>query len=237
MGGLSRLDAVRVEGDAHRILGVEIPAHRSHAAGSSPAAPTAGRTCGWPAASARDAGSAARAWATTSWSARKLPAIRVRLVTPDLALLDAAIDDRPALGRALDCEVAEGWDVFPQALQRSRDAVAADPGSTRWGTRLFVLDEPRTLVGLGGFKGPPRDGVLEIGYAVAPAWEGRGIATAAARELLREAFTAPGLQAVIAHTLPGPGASVRVLEKTGFVADGEIPDDDLGTTWRFRLDL
>ncbi len=158
-------------------------------------------------------------------------------MTPDLALLDAAIDDRPALGRALDCEVAEGWDVFPQALQRARDAVAADPGSTRWGTRLFVLDEPRTLVGLGGFKGPPRDGVLEIGYAVAPAWEGRGIATAATRELLREAFTAPGLQAVIAHTLPGPGASVRVLEKTGFVADGEIPDDDLGTTWRFRLDL
>ena len=119
----------------------------------------------------------------------------------------------------------------------SRDAVAADPDSTRWGTRLFVVDEPRTLVGLGGFKGPPRDGVLEIGYAVAPSWEGRGIATAATRELLREAFTAPGLRAVIAHTLAGPGASVRVLEKTGFVPDGEVPDDDLGTTWRFRLDL
>ncbi len=166
-----------------------------------------------------------------------MPAIRVRLVTPDLALLDAAIDDRPALGRALDCEVAEGWDVFPQALERARDAVAADPDSTRWGTRLFVLDEPRTLVGLGGFKGPPRDGVLEIGYAVAPSWEGRGIATAATRELLREAFTSPGLRAVIAHTLAGPGASVRVLEKTGFVPDGEVPDDDLGTAWRFRLDL
>jgi hypothetical protein len=41
----------------------------------------------------------------------------VRRVTPDLALLDAAIDDPPALGRALGCEVAEGWDVFPKALR------------------------------------------------------------------------------------------------------------------------
>lgn len=34
------------------------------------------------------------------------------------------------------------------------------------------LDEPRTLVGWGGFKGAPRDGVVELGYAVAPAWTG-----------------------------------------------------------------
>ena len=124
--------------------------------------------------------------------------------------------------------MAEGWDVFPQALQRSRDAVAADPDSTRWGTRLFVVDEPRTLVGLGGFKGPPRDGVIEIGYAVAPSWEGRGIATTATRELLREAFTSPGLRAVIAHTLPRPGASVRVLEKTGFVPTARSPTKTSG---------
>ena len=31
----------------------------------------------------------------------------------------------------------------------------ANPEGTRWGTRLFVLDEPPTLVGWGGFKGPP----------------------------------------------------------------------------------
>ena len=122
---------------------------------------------------------------------------------------------------------------FSARATRSRPIPAARAGEPA----CSCVDEPRTLVGLGGFKGPPRDGVLEIGYAVAPAWEGRGIATAATRELLREAFTASGLQAVIAHTLPGPGASVRVLEKTGFVPDGEIPDDDLGTTWRFRLDL
>jgi [ribosomal protein S5]-alanine N-acetyltransferase len=159
--------------------------------------------------------------------------VTVTLVTADLALLDAALDDRAALARALDCEIAEGWDVFPRSLRRARDAVAADPERARWGTRLFVLEDPRTL---GGFKGPPRDGVVELGYAIAPAWEGRGLATAAARALLREAFAAPEVQSVVAHTLPGPGPSARVLEKTGFAREGEVSDDDVGRVWRFRVD-
>lgn len=139
-----------------------------------------------------------------------------------------------ALAQALGCEVADGWAVFPGAVARTRDAVVADPGSVRWGTRFFVVDDPRTLVGWGGFKGPPRDGAVELGYAVAPGWEGRGVASAAVRELLREAWAAPEVQAVLAHTLAGPGASVRVLEKTGFVHDGAAEDDDVGALWRFR---
>ena len=161
---------------------------------------------------------------------------RIRVVTPDLELLDAALRGRAALQSALGCEVAEGWDVFPEALRSTREAVAADPDRTRWGTRLFLLDRPRTLVGWGGFKGPPIDGLVELGYAIAPRWEGRGLATAAVHELMREAFVAPEVQTVIAHTLPEPNASVRVLEKTGFRRDGEMPDDDVGTAWRFRLD-
>jgi ribosomal-protein-alanine N-acetyltransferase len=165
-----------------------------------------------------------------------MPVGDVLLVTPDLALLDAAVDDPAALERALGHEVAEGWSGFPGALRSARDAVAADPDSARWGVRLFVLDEPRILVGWGGFKGPPRDGVVELGYEIAPGWAGRGLATAAVRALLREAFAAPEVQTVIAHTLAEPGASARVLEKTGFVLQGEVPEEEVGTAWRFRLD-
>jgi [ribosomal protein S5]-alanine N-acetyltransferase len=160
--------------------------------------------------------------------------MHVRLMTPDLAALDAALDGREALARAVGCEVADGWAVFPGAVRRTRDAVAADPASVLWGTRFFIVDEPRTLVGWGGFKGPPRDGVVELGYAVAPSWEGRGVASAAVREMLREAWAAPEVQAVLAYTLAGPGASVRVLEKTGFVHDGAAEDGDVGAVWRFR---
>ena len=165
-----------------------------------------------------------------------MPAALVRLVTPDLRLLDAAIDDPQALGRALGSDVAEGWNVFPGALRATRDVVAADPDSTRWGARLFVLDEPRTLVGWGGFKGPPRDGAIELGYEIAPNWEGRGLATAAVGELLREAFAVPEVRTILAHTLAEPGASARVLEKAGFRREGEVPDAEVGTAWRYQLD-
>jgi len=165
-----------------------------------------------------------------------MPDVVVRLVTVDLALLNAALGDRAQLERALGCDVADGWDVFPQALRRTRDQVADDPQSARWGARLFVVQEPRTLVGWGGFKGRPRDGVIELGYAVAPSWQGRGVATAAVREMLREAFAVPEVQAIIAHTRAEPDPSARVLEKVGFVRAGEVPNEAVGTAWRFRLD-
>jgi RimJ/RimL family protein N-acetyltransferase len=119
-------------------------------------------------------------------------------------------------------------------LRRARDAVAADPGGARWGMRLFVAGAPRTLVGFGGFKGPPREGAVELGYAIAPSWEGRGLATAAVRAMLREAFADPAVGSVLAHTRPGPGASARVLEKAGFADEGEVPDEQIGTARRFR---
>ena len=160
-------------------------------------------------------------------------------MTCDLALLDAAIGDRAALQRIVDGAVADGWVVFPSSLQRARDVLAVDPGSARWGPRLFVVAAPRTLVGWGGFKGPPdAAGAVEIGYAVAPAREGHGVATAAAGALVAEAWATPDVRAVQAHTLPDPAgaASVRVLEKLGFVRDGENLDGDVGVVWRFRLD-
>ena len=98
-----------------------------------------------------------------------------------------------------------------------------------------MAGEPPELVGWGGFKGPPRDGTVELGYAVAPAREGRGLATAAVRAMLRDAFADPGVHAVIAHTLPEPGPSPRVLEKAGFTRTGEVTGDHGEPVWRFRI--
>lgn len=159
------------------------------------------------------------------------------LLVPDLALLDAALAGSEELGRALSgYQVAEGWEGFPEAIPQVRDAVASDPAVTRWGTRLFLLEEPPTLAGWGGFKGPPADGTVELGYAVAPAVRGRGIAAAAVREMLREAYAADEVVAVVAHTLPEANASTRVLERTGFVLDSEDAEEDGEPVWRWRHD-
>jgi RimJ/RimL family protein N-acetyltransferase len=162
--------------------------------------------------------------------------VQVHLITPDLELIDMAIGRPSELERRLDCEIVEDWFVFPGALLHTREAVSLNPASARWGTRFFITDEPPELVGLGGFKGAPKDGIVELGYAVASQREGRGIATAAVAQLITEAFAIPEIKTILADSLPDGGASQRVLEKTGFTHDGEGPAHEGMPTHRFRLD-
>ena len=125
--------------------------------------------------------------------------------------------------------LAPGWAV-PGALEPTVEALEAgvDPA---WLTHLLV--HGGTVVGMGGFTGPPCDGEVEIGYRVAPALRGRGIATAAVRAWVARARTA-GLCRVVARTDdPRHGASATVLARTGFVRD---PGRDDEYRW-WRLDL
>ena len=100
------------------------------------------------------------------------------------------------------------------------------------GTRLYVLEGQR-VVGSGGVKAPPSaEGEVEIGYGMAPAWQGHGLGTRAARALTEEAL-AHGAQRVSACTRPDNIASWRLLERIGFMRDGERADPDDGMLWRW----
>ena len=156
----------------------------------------------------------------------------VRLVRAELHLMDAALAGDEALAQALGHYVVPGWATFREALGPTRDAVAADPSGAVWGTRFFVAGDPPELVGWGGFKGPPRDGVVELGYEIAENRQGRGLATAATRAMLAEAFADEEVSLVIAHTLAERNASSRVLEKAGFVYDGEAREGS-DVIWRY----
>jgi RimJ/RimL family protein N-acetyltransferase len=158
----------------------------------------------------------------------------VRLITPSLELLDAALMGDDALAKALGRPVVPGWVSFTAALPPTRAALAEDADEGRWGTRLFLAGDPEELVGWGGFKGPPRNGTVELGYEIAPARQRRGLATEAVRAMLDQAFAWPEVDAVVAHTLAEPNASNRVLEKAGFVRDGE-GEEDGQPVWRFSL--
>ena len=158
----------------------------------------------------------------------------IRLVRPDLHLLDAALDGDDSLATALGHDVVRGWVTFTEALQSTRDSLAAAPTASAWGTRFFVTGDPPELVGWGGFKGPPEDGVVELGYEIAEARRGRGLATAATRAMVAEAFADGRVSTVIAHTLPERNASNRVLEKAGFHHDGQAQERG-EIVWRYRL--
>jgi RimJ/RimL family protein N-acetyltransferase len=150
--------------------------------------------------------------------------------------LDAFEAGPGALGRALgDAAVEDGWVGHVEVLRKVLAAVSPPEGDP-WGTHLFLLDRPRTLVGWGGFKGEPRDGVVELGYEVAPSVEGRGIATSAVAAMVAKANSV-GATAVTAHTLRERNASCRVLEKNGFRLEDEDAFDGDRPAWLWRLDL
>ncbi|MFJ8041739.1 GNAT family N-acetyltransferase [Kitasatospora sp. NPDC096147] len=81
------------------------------------------------------------------------------------------------------------------------------------------------------------EGEAELGYRVAEAVAGRGLATATVQGLCRLAAAKYGLTALRARTTVGNAASRAVLARAGFVPTGEAaPDGDLPTL-TFRLDL
>lgn len=77
------------------------------------------------------------------------------------------------------------------------------------------LREADTAIGGIGFKGPPMDGVVEVGYGLAPSGRGSGYATEALTAFVDLAGTL-GVTGVRADTDPDNVASQRVLEKAGF---------------------
>lgn len=101
-------------------------------------------------------------------------------------------------------------------------------------TGYFAL-EGEEVLGTCGFVGPPNAGEVEIAYFTFPGNEGRGIATAMARELLRlskPAAVQGGIR-YIAHTLPQNGPSTTILRKLGFTLESELLHPEDGLVWKW----
>lgn len=146
----------------------------------------------------------------------------LRLVSQTREEMQAMIDGMPP---AVKAQVSADW------LARFHASTTTDP----WvhGFRIVHRDSG-AVVGSCSFKGPPTDGVVEVAYGIEPEAQGKGYATECARALVDYAFTFRDVRLVIAHTLPEPNASTRVLAKCGFRHIGEVMDPEDGRVWRFE---
>ena len=132
----------------------------------------------------------------------------------------------------LNVSIPNGWPQFPEAFQYSGDE---PPSIGPWSPYFFLSLAENSLVGNGGFFGPPdADGEVEIGYEIAPHFQNRGFATAAVNTLLKLAFSQEEVQAVVAHTLTEDNASNAVLRKVGMTFVDERPNSEVGSVWRWR---
>jgi RimJ/RimL family protein N-acetyltransferase len=109
-------------------------------------------------------------------------------------------------------------------------------GQDPWVHGFHAVDAGGQVVGLGSFKGPPVDGVVEIAYAINPDQQRKGHATALAKALVAHAIESSDVRRVRAHTLPDGIASQRVLTKSGFTRTGEVMDPEDGLVWRFEIE-
>jgi [ribosomal protein S5]-alanine N-acetyltransferase len=113
----------------------------------------------------------------------------VELLTPTPADLARLLAEENHVG---PFEVIDGA-LPPKFILQAALDVAEDDEALKWFVpHLFVSADEGLVVGSGGFKGPPADGAVEIGYGVAPSARGQGFATQAVRLLVLRAFAFSG---------------------------------------------
>jgi ribosomal-protein-alanine N-acetyltransferase len=151
-----------------------------------------------------------------------------------LALFQSSEKYEDACGR----RIADGVREFlksasPDFITQLQNATAPDP----WKIGFAILHKiDNAVIGMCGVTGPPdSDGVVEIGYSIAPSYEGKGYATEAANGLINFAGNDSRVKTIRAHTLAETTASTRVLEKCGFTKVSETVDPENNLrVWRWE---
>lgn len=144
--------------------------------------------------------------------------------------LDLAPIDPGGVARGRTGPLADVPEGICRAMAKLYDEIGFEEP---WiGYLAFVGD---TAVGTCGFKSAPRGGRVEIAYFTFPGWEGRGVATSMAAELVAVARRYDPTIAVTARTLLERNASHRILEKLDFRRIDLVEDPEDGTVVEWRL--
>ncbi|MCC5980110.1 MAG: GNAT family N-acetyltransferase [Oceanicaulis sp.] len=117
--------------------------------------------------------------------------------------------------------------IAPAQVLELLASIAAEVRQT-FSPASWLIIEDNEIVGLCSIKRPPEDGVIDIGYGIAPSRQNRGVARKAVGDIVAWARAAPQVTAITAETTPSNVASQRVLEHNGFVRTGERMDDEDG---------
>jgi RimJ/RimL family protein N-acetyltransferase len=155
----------------------------------------------------------------------------MRLVPATVALARAELTDRAEFARLLSATVPDEWppEILADALPLFLEWTEAAPDQVGWYVWYAVMRASREasdmlagdvgdiLMASAGFKGPPLNGTVEIGYSVLPRFQGDGYATEMVQALIDWAFAQPGVARIVAETTEDNTPSVRLLHRLGLV--------------------
>jgi len=149
---------------------------------------------------------------------------RLRLVAATAELVRLEMEHRNEFFKRLEVATVSDWPsenlsgVLPFFLERLEN----DPSLVGWLAWYWIDDteEPSRLVGGGGFKGAPANGVVEIGYETRAVFRRHGFASEAVGAQVAWALEHPEVSLVFAESRSDNQASMGVLRKLGFVQVG-----------------
>jgi [ribosomal protein S5]-alanine N-acetyltransferase len=143
------------------------------------------------------------------------------------------LDDAPVLAELVRTnrdflapwEPVRGEEYFTEAGQRASIGASLAEHERGRGRPCVIVDRAGAVVGRVNLNNIVRGASqsASLGYWLARAAGGRGVATAAVRDIVRVAFAELGLHRIQADTLVDNQASQRVLERNGFVRIGLAP--------------
>lgn len=157
---------------------------------------------------------------------------RLTLLASSRALLTAALH-KPRyfpvlLGAALPAawppERADEAVLLRELAQLTAGGRAAAGWHGWYALRKADAAAPRTLVGRGGYLGPPdAAGTAEITFAVAADWRGQGLGTELVAGLVQQAAATGLVRRLVAHAAPDNPAARQVLLRNDFQpSDGAL---------------
>jgi RimJ/RimL family protein N-acetyltransferase len=166
--------------------------------------------------------------------------VTVRIVQLDGPTLHALAEGDLARAELTSPVPLSQWLVSDEAIgtwrMRARQADES-PQDLPWVTGAVWDDETKTCVGKAGFHAAPdADGMVEVGYAVDPAYRRRGYARAALEAMLARAAADPTIRTVRASVSPDNAPSLALIAGYGFTQVGEQWDDEDGLELVYERD-
>ncbi len=162
----------------------------------------------------------------------------LRLIPLDVAAIATILDDLDQFEQRWGVSAETNRSLILEVARQTGEMLRVGGAQQPWCGYLAMNGETRMFIGTCGFKGAPgTDGAVEIAYFTFPDNERRGYATEMAHALTEVARESGQVRKLIAHTLPQPGASTRVLEKIGMTLWGEVSDPEDGLVWRWEVTL
>jgi [ribosomal protein S5]-alanine N-acetyltransferase len=133
--------------------------------------------------------------------------------------------------------ISDRGDEYFQQFTARHTALLAEQASGDGAYYVLVADDGSVMGRFNLFM--DGDATADLGYRVAESVAGRGVATAAVRELCQLASSQHGVRTVRAATTGANIASQKVLLKAGFVAVGPAKPEKLGgnTGTSYQLNL